>query len=271
MRSTSYITALAATLLLCSHLLAQNQPLNNKPHFMDNGDAPPGWIGQMQLQRGGPRPGYYQPVKVMGPKGSTIALAEEGGFPVATKNVAMAGMLIGQVYRLKVTGIEFHQGEEVFPSVEVIDRLYPPPGQAPRFPIPIELTSEELEMALEGKYVTRVIYIEEPKTALPRREEPQQRYYEVAPGDDPLHEADRLGRPVAILRMGSRTATPEVVDGKFVYLNPPYVKYEEPPPRVHRRDGLEPPIEWHPLPAKKNEPPKKNYIIPRLPANQIRE
>jgi hypothetical protein len=269
MRSTSLYTALAAVLLLGSTCLAQ--PYQHPRHFMDNADAPPGWIGQMQLQRGGPRPGYFQPVKVMGPKGSAIALAEEGGFPVTTKNVALAGMLIGQVYRLKVTGIEFHQDEAVYPSVEVIDRLYPPPGQAPRFPIPIELTFEELEMALEGKYVTRIIYIEEPKTALPRREEPSQRYFEVAPGDDPLHEADRLGRPVAILRMGSRTAAPEVVDGKFVYLNPPYVKYEEQPPRVHRRDGLEPPIEWHPLPNAKNDPKKKNYIIPRLPADQIRE
>ena len=263
MRRTAHLFSLALALLSCSVAVAQYQ---HPRHFMDNADAPPGWIGQMQLQRGGPRPGYYQPVKVSGPKGSTVALAEEGGFPLTDKNYAMAGMLIGQVYRLKVTGIEFHQGEEVYPSVEVIDRLYPPPGQAPRFPIPIELTFEELEMALEGKYVMRVIYLEEPKAALPRRDEPPaQRYYEVSPGEDPLHEADRLGRPVAILRMGSRMPTPEVVDGKFVYLNPPYVKYEEQPPRVHRRDGLEPPIEWHPLPN------KKNYIIPRLPADQIRE
>jgi hypothetical protein len=259
MRSISIITALAAALLTMGNALAQDGR-----HFQDNADAPPGWIGQMQLQRGGPRPGYFQPVKVTGPVGSTVALAEEGGFPLTDKNSALAGMLIGQVYRLKVTGIEFHQGEEVYPSVEVIDRLYPPPGQAARFPIPIELTFEELEMALQGKYVMRVIYLEEPKSAIPVRETPpNQRYHEVPAGIDPLHEADRLGRPVAILRMGSRMPSPEFVEGKFMYLNPPYLKYEEQPPRVHRKDGIEPPIEWNPVQG------KKNYIIPRVPAREM--
>jgi hypothetical protein len=267
MRSTSHQAALAAFLLVCSTACAAQvawaQPAI---HFQDHADSPPGWIGQKQLERGGPRPGYFQPVRVDAPKGSTVALAEEGGFAPSNKNYAVAGMLIGQVYRLKVTGIELHPGEEVYPTIEVVDRLYPPPGQAARFPIPVELTHEELEMALEGKYVMRVIYLEEPKNALPRADERTvQRYYEVTAGQDPLHEADRLGRPVAILRMGSRLPTPEVVDGKFVYSNPPYIKYEEPPPRVHRRDGIEPPIEWNPIPG------KKNYIIPRLPANQIRE
>ena len=261
MRSNSFFTATALALLACSVSSAQFDR-----HFQDHGDSPPGWIGQMQLQRGGPRPGYFQPVKVTGPEKSTVALAEEGGFAPTDKNFALAGMLIGQVYRLKVTGIEFHQGEEVYPTIEVIDRLYPPPGQAARFPIPVELTHEELEMALQGKYVTRVIYLEEPRNALPRADEPPvQRYHEIAPGDDPLHAADRLGRPVAILRMGSRMPAPEFVDGKFVYLNPPYVKYEAQPPKVNRREGIEPPIEWHPVPG------KKNYIIPRLPADQIRE
>ncbi len=256
---TTQLTAIVAALLLCSAVLAQDAR-----HFQDTADMPPGWVGLKQLQRGGPRPGYFQPVKVTGPAGSTIALAEEGGFPLTDKNFALAGMLIGQVYRLKVTGIEFHEGEEVYPSIEVIDRLYPPPGQAARFPIPVELTFEELEMALSGKYITRVIYIEEPKSALPIREEPgRQRYHEVVPGDDPLQVADRLGRPVAILRMGSRMPTPEYVDGKFMYLNPPYVKHEQAPPKVNRRDGIEPPLEALPVQG------KKNYIVPRVPAREM--
>jgi hypothetical protein len=261
MRSIYQLIALAAPLLLLSSAYAQRVA-----HLQDAADMPPGWVGQKQLTRGGARPGYFQPVHVTGPKGSTVALAEDGGFAATTKNDALAGMLIGQVYRLKVTGIEFHEGEEVYPTIEVIDRLYPPPGQAARFPIPVELTTEELEMALAGKYVTRVIYIEEPTRALPRQDEPpRQRYFEVAPGTDPLHEADRLGRPVAILRMGSRLPTPEFVDGKFMYLNPPYIKYEVPPPKVNRRDGLEEPLEGPPNQG------KKSFLIPRLPADQIRE
>ena len=79
-------------------------------------------------------------------------------------------MQIGPVYRLQVTDIPNNPGVEIFPTVEVIDRLYPPPGLALRFPIPIELTQDELEMAARGTFVTRVIYVEDPSIALPVRQ-----------------------------------------------------------------------------------------------------
>src|SRR5687768_206148 len=105
-------------------------------------------------------------------------------------------MLIGQVYRLKVANLLGHEGQEVFPTIEVIDRLYPPPGQATRFPIPVVLTQEELEFAIDGRYVQRVIYLEEPKTAPVVADGPRtQRYFEIGAGQDPLEVADRLGRP----------------------------------------------------------------------------
>src|SRR5262245_40201184 len=105
-------------------------------HFQNKADAPPGVIGQRQLQRGGPLPGYFQPVEVTAPTGSTISIAAEGDYTPPSPDKLLAGMLIGQVYRLKVGSIPNHEGAEVFPTVEVIDRLYPPPGQAFRFPVP---------------------------------------------------------------------------------------------------------------------------------------
>ena len=94
----------------------------------------------------------------------------------------LAGMLIGQVYRLKVANLPGHEGQEVFPTIEVIDRLYPPPGQAARFPIPIELTAEELMFALDGRYVMRVIYLEDVATSPPVRDElGEQRFTDIAP------------------------------------------------------------------------------------------
>ena len=71
--------------------------------------------------------------------------------------------------------------------------------------MPVELTEEDLKLALAGKFVTRVIYLEDPRNALPVRDDPQeQTWFEAAPGQDPLAVADGLGRPVAILRMGGR-------------------------------------------------------------------
>ena len=133
---------------------------------------PPGVIGLRQLERGGPLPGYFQPVEVTAPAGSLISIVADGAFSEPKPAKLLAGMLIGQVYRLKIGNLPGHEGEEIFPTIEVIDRLYPPPGQAARFPIPIELTAEELRFALDGRYVLRVIYLEDVHTAPPLRDEP---------------------------------------------------------------------------------------------------
>lgn len=201
----------------------------NPVHYVHAGATPPGAIGSQQLLRGGPIPGYFQPVEVRGPKGARIASAEGGAFTDSTPLPRKYGMLIGAVYRFRVTGIPGFEGLEVYPSVEVIDRIYPPVGLENNFPIDIELTQQELEMALDGKFVTRVIYLENPDTALPVAEDPgHQSFYEVRPHEHPLEVADRLGRPVAILRMGGRTPAPEGPSMKFLYGCPPLRKYLSP-------------------------------------------
>jgi hypothetical protein len=233
-------------------------------HLQDRGDAPPGVIGMRQLERGGPRPGYFQPVQVTAPNGALISLACEGGYTEPRKEKTLAAMLIGPVYRLQISNIQFHEGDEVYPTIEVIDRLYPPPGQAARFPIPIELTQEELEMALDGRYVQRVIYIEPPESALPVNEIPgKQRFFEVFAKEDPLDIADRLGRPVAILRMGSRVPAAEEVDDTFNYQSPPLMQFEA-PPEIDRKSGLEEPLEAPPRLGR----PSRNFL--RVPESKMR-
>jgi len=237
--TTRLLLALTAILLAASSAAAQGPW-----HYQNKADMPPGVIGLRQLERGGPLAGYFQPVEVTGPKGSLVSVASEGGFTDPQENKVLAGMLIGQVYRLKVSNIELHEGEEVFPTIEVIDRLYPPPGQAFRFPIPVELTREEVEMALDGRYVLRVIYVEEPRSALPVRDAPgKQRYLDVGVGEDAMEAADRLGRPVAILRMGSRVPVETETDGRFLYHSPPVQLFEKPAAVLPRNDGLEAPLD----------------------------
>jgi hypothetical protein len=97
------------------------------------------------------------------------------------------------------------EGVEVFPTIELIDRLYPPAGQECRFPIPIDITEDDLKLAASGKFVTRVIYVEDPQKAYPAAENLQtQAWFEASSGEDPLAVADGMGRPVAILRLGAR-------------------------------------------------------------------
>ena len=194
-------------------------------HFVHQGDMPPGAIGNRRLQRGGPLRGYFQPVEIKAPPGALISLAVDDEFDAPRPGSRKAGMLIGPVYRLRVTNIHLAEGLEVFPTIEVIDRLYPPCGQEKRFAIPIQLTEEDLNLALDGKFVTRVIYVEDPRHALPVRNDTQgQNWFETPPGQDPLAVADGLGRPVAILRLGARLPD-EGMDAFFFFGSPPYTDY----------------------------------------------
>jgi hypothetical protein len=199
-------------------------------HYRYQGLEPPGAIGSWQLQRGGPLSGYFQPVEIKAPNGALVSLASQGKFCPPEKSPAAAGLLIGPVYRLRVTNIPQHSGREVYPTIEMIDRLYPPAGQARRFPIPIELTQADLELALEGKFVTRVVYLENPQNALPvATDRDEQRWYDAGPGSNPLEVADRLGRPVAIVRLGGRLPIDEQrPDERFLYGCPPYKVWSKP-------------------------------------------
>jgi hypothetical protein len=225
------LAGMMTSVLLCcagSATLRAQQP---GVRYWHQGVMPPGAIGSRQLQRGGPLPGFFQPVEIKAPQGALISLASAEQFGKPQVAPCRAGLLIGSVYRLRVTNIplpEGAEGLEVFPSIEVIDRLYAPPGQEGRFAIPVELTQEDLSLALHGKFVTRVIYVEDPHNALPSREiDKSQSWFEAAPGQDPLAVADALGRPVAILRLGGRLPDPSV-DRTFFFGSPPYVPYPAP-------------------------------------------
>jgi uncharacterized repeat protein (TIGR01451 family) len=197
-------------------------------HWLHAGAMPPGAIGSLRLHRGGPLSGYFQPVEIRAPQGARISLAMEDAYSVPQLDVALVGMLIGPVYRLQVSDIPNNPGVDLFPTVEVIDRLYPPPGLALRFPIRIELTQDELEMAARGMFVTRVIYVEEPSTALPvqQNKDGEQPWMEARRGDDPLVVADTLGRPVAILRIGGRVPAAPGIDADCGPIVPPVRVYD---------------------------------------------
>lgn len=183
------------------------------PHFENWADLPPGEVGRRQLERGGPLRGYFQPVSVSAPEGAHVSLLIEGRFHSFETSNALAGMLIGQVYKVRVTRIPGQAGFEVYPSIEIIDRVFPPQGMEDHFPIPIVLTQDDLERAVAGEFVVRVVYLEDPSLALPVPQEPgMQHSVDVGPGDDPLIAADKLGRPMAIVRIGARVPD-EVLNG----------------------------------------------------------
>lgn len=212
------------------------------PHLYFDTRTPPGLIGTTRIHRGGPVENYFQPVEIRGPAGLHVSPAENGAFSEPRPVPLRTGLLIGRVYRLRLTEIPLlnQEGMELFPTVEILDRTYPPPGREGQFPIIAEITIDDLRLALEGKFITRVIYLEDPTQAVPAAmTDPEQPWFDVPPNKDPLATADVLGRPVAIIRLGGRLPMPEEqADPAFLFGCPPLVLYPArvkllpPPPRT---------------------------------------
>ncbi len=217
-------------LLALLGLAASGRAQEPAVHYWYQGEMPPGAIGCRQLQRGGPLPGFFQPVEIKAPAGVSISLAVANQFSAPQPAPRRVGLLIGSVYRFRVTNIPLPQAEglEVYPTIEIIDRTYAPVDQQVRFAIPVEIVLQDIDLALQGKFVTRVIYVENPRRALPTRTANGQSWFDVPPGRDALAVADELGRPVAILRLGGRV--PDLgSDPNYYFGSPAWIAY---PPRT---------------------------------------
>ncbi len=210
---SAYFQALSGRAVLVSYFavsclllfVLSTQASAQSRHMRHSGELPPGSVGREQAAMHGSFRGYFQPVEIVGPKGSRITMMASGTAAGEPKTRIKAGMLIGEVYQCKVTQIPKNLGAEIFPTIEVINRLYPPEGLATKYPIPVILTQEDIESALKGAFVTRIVYLENPREAAPvPQEKDQQTVYDVDNRQDPLAIADRMGRPMVIVRIGSR-------------------------------------------------------------------
>ena len=175
---------------------------------------------------GEPVRGYFQPVQIRTPEGTALAGVAAGQFTERFPSPLQAGLLIGCDYRFRITDIPFNPGRELFPTVTLLARTYPPQGREIDFPIIINLTLEDLELALAGQYVTRVIYLENPNAALPVQTGNDEQVSHDISGGDPVTVAATQGLPVAIVRIGSRVPAQNAPNGllspEFCFGSPPW-------------------------------------------------
>jgi hypothetical protein len=210
--------------LPCSATLGQTKNLNPNVNYLLDANGPPGFVASSQAARGVPSIGTFQPVAIQGPEGLKVALARDGFFLDNIDAPVTTAMMVGATYRFRIANIPFKPGVELFPTVEIIDRLHAPAGREHRFPIPVEITREDVELALRGALVTRVIYLEDSEIAAPVSYPAGQRpSVTVAAHENALQRADQMGRPVAILRIGSRVPSAGAFDmNGFLYGCPPW-------------------------------------------------
>ena len=194
-------------LLLLSGILSAQQPT-----FV------PGFPGE-------PIRGYFQPVMIRTPDGTSLAGVTAGQFSERLASPLQVGLLVGCEYRLRIAGIPLHPGRELFPTITLLSRTYPPQGREIEFPIVINLTLEDLELALAGRYITRVIYLENSNVALPVYPGNEEQLSHDIRGGDPIAVASTLGMPVAIMRIGGRVPPQNngTLSPEFTFGSPPWV------------------------------------------------
>lgn len=151
------------------------------------------------------QPGLYnspQPVRITLPGGGQVTFLDGDGS--AQPSPAQTTLLVGHVYRVRISDLPDKPGVELYPTIELVDRLHPPAELADEFPVPIEITDNEIRYALDDRMVTKVVYLENPELASPEPQANGPHTTDMSPSANLLETATHLGRPVVILRMGGR-------------------------------------------------------------------
>lgn len=149
--------------------------------------------------------------KFLAPKG--VQVTAFPGSPLARKfdTPSVMGLRPGYVYRFELSNLPFEAGKVLYPEVEVRGVLVPRPGMKYMdYPIPLMFTPADLDRALAGALITKVIYLEDPEKAIPA-EASADAPIEVPENTErgALKAANENGRLMAIVRLGNRKPSRE--------------------------------------------------------------
>lgn len=191
-------------LLAATSPVSAQRPDGGVYHLLDQ-TVPPGVAGNWSFLLGKATPGYFQPVRFVLPsQGHVAVFGPFGKDSTSLVTPAQIGLAVGHTYRLKISHMPEFPGVELYPSVELIDRLHPPEGLQHEFPIPVQFTADEIALALEGRLVTRIVYLEQPQLAMPQPQLEGTPVRTIPSSRNLVAEADRAGRPMLIIRLGGR-------------------------------------------------------------------
>jgi hypothetical protein len=129
--------------------------------------------------------------------------AERVYLPAQLTVPARYNFMQGYIYRLKITDIP-GRNLTLYPTIEVAPSTPATDAYLTHNPIPAQFTEEDFDQVTAGNFVTKVIYLPDPKfqelaiagveTLVSTR---------LEPGVDPILEADRRGTILMIVRLGA--------------------------------------------------------------------
>ncbi len=207
-RSLLTAACFAAVFVACASDSASAQRVVNPRgrYFPLDQLTAPGVTAQWHTLSAGTQIGSPQAVRVELPTGGTVSFFDSNGNEAEVQPApAQASLAVGHLYRLKLTNIPKFPNVTLYPSIEVLDKLHPPASLQDRYPVPVSITKDEIEAAASGRFITKVIYLEAPRRAVGKRRTLPEATTTMPNSINLFAEADRLGRPMLILRLGSRT------------------------------------------------------------------
>ncbi|HEV7999709.1 MAG TPA: DUF11 domain-containing protein [Planctomycetaceae bacterium] len=202
---SSLLLAIVVQMVCCAVSLAQDHIQDNRYVPLDQ-NAPVGRVGRWSGIIGKGLAGTFQSVQVTVPTSGKVTVYNGGPETgVALGAPAQFSIGVGCVYRLKIAGMPDFPGVELYPTIEIFDRLHPPAGREYEFPVPIAFTEDDIAKAMDGRMVTKVVYLEQPQFAVTGDLTAALLNRQMPPDRNLLIEADRLGRPMILVRLGGRT------------------------------------------------------------------
>ena len=245
-------SAILVLIALCQPLVAQvpgggtvAKPYPASPGLrpINHPSLPTGQLGALKTINGDVGP--LQPVQWKLPEGVKVEVAQPGSFQTAPDGSNEFALQVGAVYRFKISGIATYPGQALYPTLEIIGRLYPPEGKEWDFPVEIEVPVRDLALALRGNFITRVIFVEnsENPANVDASDSNENLTFDVPESVDPVVAANVHGRALAILRVGSREPDGEPSESDPFFFGLPRVDFRPAPgvaPAVSRTDELSP-------------------------------
>lgn len=186
-----------------------------------------------------PIPAPVLPARILVPQGVRVGAYPGSPFARHFDTPAVLAFRPGYAYRLELSSLPNRPGARLYPEIAVYSTLVPRPGMKyMEYPIPLTFSADDIERALVGSVITKVVNLEDPEKALPvevAADAPIE--FPNASEPEAIKNALATGRIVAIVRLGAKQPDPHwlaatAIDGTILLPGERHLKAPLHPPTM---------------------------------------